>query len=88
MAYVTQEDVILYVENITTFSAGVDCQFRLIVYKDHLNSQMVLKNVDAITITIFDGVGRRVLSYEYPEIPGKSSSLSIGDALNNEQGFN
>ena len=48
MAYVTQEDVILYVENITTFSAGVDCQFRLIVYKDHLNSQMVLKNVEIV----------------------------------------
>ena len=88
MAYVSQEDVILYVENVLTFDSDQDCDFRLLIYKDYLTTQLDLKNVDAITVTIFDNVGRRVLSYEYPQLPGKTLTLDIGgDLTENQQGF-
>jgi len=87
MAYVTREDVILYVQEILEFSAGVDCPIRLILYKDYLTTQLDLSKVDSITVTLFDDVGRRVLTYHEPGIPGKSLDLLIGDAQNGEQGF-
>ena len=88
MAYVSQEDLIIYVDGITQFNAGEDCDFRIIVYKDYLDTQLTLENVDAITVTIFDDVGRRVLSYTYPNIPGKTLPLSIGGTgTSTEQGF-
>ena len=87
MSYVSQEDVILYVDSITTFAAGDDCPIRLVLYKDYLNTQLDLSKVDAITVTIFDDVGRRVLSYASPEIPGKTLPMTIGDAANGQEGF-
>ena len=88
MAYVSQEDLILYVDGITQFNAGEDCDFRLVVYKDYLNTQLDVENVDAITVTIFDDVGRRVLSYTYPEIPGKTLPIQLGgDGTSTEKGF-
>ncbi len=88
MAYVSQEDLIIYVDGITQFNAGEDCNFRIIVYKDYLDTQLTLENVDAITVTIFDDVGRRVLSYTYPNIPGKTLPLSIGGTgTSTEKGF-
>ena len=87
MSYVSQEDVILYVESITSFAAGDDCPIRLIIYKDYLNAQLDLSTVDAITVTIFDDVGRRVLSFANPHIPGKSLPISIGGNGLVQEGF-
>ena len=88
MAYVSQEDLILYVDGITQFNAGKDCDFRLVVFKDYLNSQLALENIDAITVTIFDDVGRRVLSYTHPGIPGKTLSLRLGgDGTSQQKGY-
>ena len=87
MSYVSQEDVILYVDNITFFSAGDDVPLRLILYKDYLNTQLDLSKVDAITVTIFDDVGRRVLSFAEPTIPGKTLPLTIGKAEDGQEGF-
>ena len=88
MAYVSQEDVILYVDSVISFNSDQDCNFRLLVYKDYLTTQLALENVDAITVTIFDNVGRRVLSYAHPTIPGKTLPLIIGgDNTENQQGF-
>ena len=88
MAYVSQEDLILYVDDITQFNAGEDCDFRLVVFKDYLNSQLALENIDAITVTIFDNVGRRVLSYTHPGIPGKTLSIRLGgDGTSQQKGY-
>ena len=87
MSYVSQEDVILYVDAVTSFQAGQDVPVRLIVYKDYLNTQLNLNDVDSITVTIFDDVGRRVLSYTSPEIPGKTLPLTIGDEQLGQGGY-
>ena len=87
MHYVSQEDVILYVEEVTSFAAGDDCPIRLIIYKDYLNTQLDLSTVDAITVTIFDDVGRRVLNFAHPNIPGKSLPITIGETGPGQQGF-
>ena len=87
MAYVTREDVIIYVQDITEFNAGDDAPIRIICYKDYLNAQLDLSTVSSITVTIFDNVGRRVLTYAEPNIPGKSLPIILGDPAAGEQGF-
>ena len=76
MAFVTREDVILYVQDIIQFQAGDDAPIRLILYKDYLNTQLDLSSVDSITVTLFDDVGRRVLTFLEPLGPGASLPIT------------
>ena len=87
MAYVTREDVILYIQNIIQFQAGDDTPVRLILFKDYLNTQLDLSTVDSITVTLFDDVGRRVLTFLQPLGPGASLPITTYETGTGKEGY-
>jgi uncharacterized protein YqgV (UPF0045/DUF77 family) len=87
MAYVVQDDILVYLEQVAIVGQGLSTNIKLTFYKDFVGSQLDIRKTGSLRISLFNPAGKRLLTYNYPTGYGEPISTSYLDDTKGEIEF-
>lgn len=87
MAYVVQDDILVYLEQVVLVGQGISTNIKLTFYKDFVGSQLDIRKTGALRISLFNPAGKRLLTYNYPTGYGEPITTSYGEETKGEIEF-
>lgn len=87
MAYVVQDDILVYLEQVVLVGQGLSTNIKLTFYKDFVGSQLDIRKTGSLRISLFNPAGKRLLTYNYPTGYGEPITTSYNEDTKGEIEF-
>lgn len=87
MAYVVQEDIIASVNETINVRQGESQEYSISLHRDSFNNMLTADRASSITVAIINRLGKKVLMFANPVIPGVTQQLIVGSQKTNNPGI-
>ena len=87
MAYVIQEDILASINETINVIQGESQTYSISLHRDNLDTMLTAERASSVTVSVLNRVGKKVLMFENPQIPGVTQPLVVGNIRNNSQGI-
>ena len=87
MAYVIQEDIIANVNETFNVRQGGSQEYSISLYRDSFNNMLTADRASLITVAVVNRIGKKVLMFANPVIPGVTQELIVGSQKTNDTGI-
>lgn len=86
MAYVIQEDILASISETINVKQGNSQTYSISLHRDSLDNMLTAERASQISVTIINRLGKKVLMFANPVIPGVTKPLVVGTQKTNTLG--
>lgn len=86
MAYVINEDIIASINSTFNLKQGESQIYEITLDRDFIGNQLNTRVVTSISVGILNAIGKKILMYNNPMVPGVSDNLVFADSSENKPG--